>query len=202
MNKKDDEIPPAARRRIDIEFLYVDLTVCTRCRGTDEHLQEAMSAVSNIADAAGVEISLRKTLVKSEEQAMAVGLVISPTIRVNGRDIAPELRESRCASCESRSCDGVACRVWLFRGKEYTEAPTAMIVEAILREIYRDTPAQAAVERPRGLPENLRRFFAGKRENDVDKKSSCCPPAEQEVCCETSEKMSCCAASEGSCGCR
>jgi hypothetical protein len=177
-NEKDDEMLKAGRRRIDIEFLYLDLTACTRCRGTDEHLQEAMSAVSKIADTAGIEMSLRKTLVESEEQALALGLISSPTIRVNGRDIAPELRESRCASCESRSCDGVACRVWLFRGKEYTEAPTAMIVEAILREIDRGAPALAPVERPRKLSENLRRFFEGKREVGVNEKPSCCPQTE------------------------
>jgi hypothetical protein len=201
-NKSSEKTLPAAPRRIDIEFLYINLTVCTRCRGTDEHLQEAISAVSPIADIAEVELSVRKTLVESEAQARVLGLISSPTIRINGRDIAPELRESRCASCESRSCSGVECRVWLFRGREYTEAPTAMIVDAILREIYRDAPAQAPDDRPRELPENLRRFFEEKREEGVDEKSSCCPPTEQEICCEPSEKASCCDASEEACGCR
>ena len=66
-------------------------------------------------EAAGVEIVVKKTLVDSEQKAMELGFVASPTIRVNGRDIALQLRESNCASCgEACGCEGkIDCRVWV-----------------------------------------------------------------------------------------
>jgi len=193
-----------ARRKINIDFLYVDLTACTRCIGTDAHLGEALSEVSRILEAAGIDVVVRKTLVESEEQAKALGFFSSPTIRINGKDIALEFRESRCDSCEA--CAGnvpVNCRVWVFQGKEYTEAPKAMIVDAILREVYRNASTQEPPGRPRKrreVPENLRRYFSGKA---AIKPSSCCPPAEQADCCAASEKAVCCETSDSNaCGCK
>jgi hypothetical protein len=198
-----DELGAAsATHQLVIDFLYLDLETCTRCRGTDANLAAALVEVGRVLDAAGVEVSMRKTLVASEEQARLVGFVSSPTIRVNGQDIALELRESSCAACgEACACDGtIDCRVWVWQGQEHTEAPTAMIVDAILREVYGGERATAPS--PVGaVPENLARFFAGKER--LAATMSCCPPAERAACCEPSEKASCCgdAVSE-SCGCQ
>jgi hypothetical protein len=198
-----DELGAAsATHQLVIDFLYLDLETCTRCRGTDANLAAALVEVGRVLDAAGVEVSMRKTLVASEEQARLVGFVSSPTIRVNGQDIALELRESSCAACgEACACDGtIDCRVWVWQGQEHTEAPTAMIVDAILREVYGGERATAPS--PVGaVPENLARFFAGKER--LAATMSCCPPAERAACCAPSEKASCCgdAVSE-SCGCQ
>jgi len=201
---KKEGIPSTASRKIEIEFLYMDLTACTRCIGTDVQLEEALTDVSHILEAAGVAVSVRKTLVESEEQAKALGFFSSPTIRINGKDIALEFRESRCESCEA--CAGnvpVNCRVWVFQGKEYTEAPKAMIVNAILRAVYRDEPSQEPPEQPpasQEVPENLRRFFSAKAAKE---QSSCCPPEEQTDCCASSEKAACCETSDSNaCGCK
>lgn len=35
----------AARRQLQIDFLYLDLDVCTRCRGTDANLGAALETV-------------------------------------------------------------------------------------------------------------------------------------------------------------
>jgi len=205
--KGRDTSSRTTRRMINIEFLYIDLTVCTRCKGTDANLQEALSEVSRILEAAGADVSVRKILVESEAQAKALGFFSSPTIRINGKDIALEFRESRCESCEACAGGGpVNCRVWVFQGKEYTEAPTAMIVDAILREAYRDASSQKPSARTRKLrevPDSLRRFFRGKAPTLESEASSCCPPAEQTDCCPPSEKAVCCgtSASKG-CGCR
>ena len=198
----------AGRPRIAIDFMYLDLDVCTRCRGTDANLGTALAEVESLLGAAGGEVVVRRTLVESEEQAWALGFVSSPTIRVNGRDIALESRESRCESCEACACNGtVECRVWVWRGEEHTEAPTAMIVDAILREVYGGArqlgPEPAAVA---DVPENLKRFFEGKARQarpPAAAVSGCCPPAEQASCCEAEAKASCCGDdTAGGCGCR
>jgi len=137
--------------------------------------------------AAGHTVHLRRTLVDSEEKARKLGFVSSPTIRVNGRDIALELRESTCQSCgELSGCgEGTDCRVWVYQGEEYTEAPEPLIVDAILAAVAAgdSIPSQA----PGGMgmvPENLQRFFAGKaaKTNLASAKAACCGSGETEAC--------------------
>jgi hypothetical protein len=195
---------PESTQQLVIDFLYLDLETCTRCRGTDANLDTALAQVGNVLAAAGVEMSVRKALVASAEQAQALGFVSSPTIRVNGQDIALELRESSCAECgEACGCDGaIDCRVWVWQGQEYTQAPPAMIVDAILRAVYGGAAHAVAAPSVGGVPENLARFFAGKAALVADG-ASCCSPSEQVACCEPSQKASCCGeATSGGCGCQ
>jgi hypothetical protein len=196
---------PKASRSIAIDFLYLDLEVCTRCIGTNANLEAALSEVSQILLAADVAVTMTKTLVQSEEQARALGFVSSPTIRLNGKDIALEFRESRCESCESCACNGtVNCRVWVFQGQEYTEAPKAMIIDAILRGVYAGQPVSAPTAGPsEDVPENLKRFFSGSTQQKAAEEFLCCPPAEEVSCCEPSEKASCCGTPHSAtCGCK
>lgn len=80
---------------------------------------------------------LRKVLIENEEQARRDRFVASPTIRIDGHDIAFEILESRYDSCsELCGCpEGMTCRVWRYGGRECTKAPVELIAEAILREI-------------------------------------------------------------------
>jgi hypothetical protein len=195
--------------RLRVDFLFLDLTTCTRCRGTDTSLETALEVVRDLLAATGTEIEINRIHVGSAEQARELRFVSSPTIRVNGRDVALELRESSCGSeaCTDGCGEGIACRVWLYDGREHTEPPVAMIVDAILREVY----GGAVVERepepePYDLPENLERFFAGKvlaQTAEAPEEPDCCPPAKQRSCCDPEDKAECCGASTGEgCGCR
>jgi len=200
-----DTVTPTAAKRVTVDFLFIDLEVCTRCLVTNANLEAALSEVSQVLSTAGVEVSVTRTLVESEEQARVLRFFSSPTIRVNGKDIALEFRERRCETCESCACNGtVNCRVWVFQGREYTEAPTAMIVDAILREVYAGQPQSAPEQSPiEDVPENLARFFAGKAQQKATEESSCCSAVEQGSCCEPTEKASCCSSPDsGSCGCK
>jgi hypothetical protein len=191
---------------VEIDFMYIDLEVCDRCRGTDANLEAALAEVASVLEAAGREPVVRRTLVASEAQARALGFVSSPTLRVDGRDIALELRESRCESCEACACNGtVDCRVWVWQGQEYTEAPKAMIVDAIMRQVYGGLAPQAVPAAEVDVPEHLQRFFAGKAQvlSARDEPAACCSASEQASCCEPAEKASCCGdAAAGGCGCR
>lgn len=197
----------AKRRTVAIDFLYLDLEVCTRCRGTDANLETALTAVQGVLGAAGADVRLARTLVDSEQKARALGFLSSPTIRVNGRDIALEFRESRCESeacaCAPGGGNAIDCRVWVYEGKEYTEAPVPMIVDAILSEVYGTDAAGARTAAPANVPENLLRLFRSKERNE---ESGCCDARQQESCCEPSEKASCCGAPKEAnaraCGCQ
>lgn len=207
---------PRSAQKLRIDFLFLDLTICTRCRGTDRSLGAALTAVADVLQAAGIEVEVNKLHVASEEQARALRFVSSPTIRVNGADIALELRESSCGSeaCTDGCGDQITCRVWVHHGQEYAEPPPAMIVEVILRHVYGAT-AEPVPARRYELPENLRRFFAGKAASARPAQSipdaqrteaahgACCPVAEQQTCCHASAKPDCCGgATEPGCGCQ
>lgn len=202
-------------REVDIELLALDLASCTRCVGTLANIEEAIGRLRPVLDATDTTVRLRRTLIESEEQARQHRFETSPTIRVNGRDIAFETRESRCDSCTDLcGCEeGTDCRVWLYHGQEYTEAPIGLVIEAVLHGIVDDTSlsAPSSPVASESVPENLRRFFGGSaaRSEQALKASACCSPAEQETCCEPQAKSSCCGTAEvaqtigqEACGCR
>jgi Domain of unknown function (DUF2703) len=160
-------------RTLEIEFLFLDLDTCTRCRATDATLLAAIERTRPALEAAGVAVTITKILVASEAQAQALGFVSSPTIRINGVDIAGELVESACDSCsETCACNGgVDCRDWLWRGERSHEPPLGLIVEAIMGHAGGPDPASPPMSAPSSatVPANLRQYFAA-----TGAESACC----------------------------
>lgn len=158
------------KRSMTIDFLFLDLSVCTRCQGTDQALDDAIREVAKVLALTGVEVVVNKINVLSEALAIQYQFESSPTIRINGRDIQLEVRESSCQSCGDLCGDEVDCRTWVYGGIEYSEPPKAMIVEAILKAVYgnEQKPPKSKVY---VLPENLKKFYVGLRDQDD---SPCC----------------------------
>ncbi|WP_338824015.1 hypothetical protein MHOCP_21570 [Moorella humiferrea] len=182
-----------SRRTIEIEFLYLDLDACTRCRGTGRNLEEALNEVAGILEATGIKVNLKKIHVQTEEQALALGFVSSPTIRINGQDIQLDVRENLCESCGDLCGEEVDCRVWVYQGKEYTEAPKGMIIEAILKHVYGGGMEAPAPKEPlKELPANLKRFFAAKRKKEENIAGSTGKQAAEDSCCGISPLSKCC----------
>lgn len=156
---------PQPKKPISIDFLYLDTTVCERCQCTEKALDEAVSSVAVVLNAAGYEVKVNKVNIITRELAIQYQFVSSPTIRVNGTDIAVELRESICEDCGDLCGDNVDCRVWVYNGIEYTAPPKELIVDAILQEVYNAT--QGALEQKSyQLPGNLETYFTAKARKD------------------------------------
>jgi hypothetical protein len=163
---------------VRIDFLFLDLSTCDRCLGTDRNLESALEVVREVLEATGTAVEVRKTLVETVAQARELRFVSSPTIRVNGRDLAFELKESACGceACTDGSGEPIACRDWTYRGEEYTEAPVGLIVDVILGEVYGGAPRRATTPHDaHELPENLERFFAAEA-------PGCCGPSTARGC--------------------
>lgn len=156
---------PQPKKLIDIDFLYLDTTVCGRCQNTEKALDEAVSSVAVVLNTAGYEVKVNKVNIATKELAIRYQFISSPTIRVNGNDIAVELRESLCEDCGTLCGDNVDCRVWVYNGVEYTDPPKELIVDAILREIYGTKQSEQHRE-PYRLPENLESYFLAKARKD------------------------------------
>lgn len=124
------------KKQLVVDFLYLDLSVCERCEGTENNLDEALDEVSGVLKAAGFEIVVNKINIISKELAIKHQFLSSPTIRINGNDIELEVRESSCKECGDLCGDDVDCRIWVHEGIEYNEPPKAMIINAILKEVY------------------------------------------------------------------
>lgn len=165
-------------RRVVIDFLYLDLSTCTWCQGTDKNLEAALEGISNVLELAGIEVELNKINVTSKELAIKHKFVSSPTIRVNGKDIQMEVRESKCESCGDLCGDDINCRVWVYNGEEYTIPPKALITEGILKGIFgnEDTTYE---DEEYTLPENLKKFYDAMN----DKKQTCCDNSRGNKCC-------------------
>lgn len=148
---------PKKPKAVVIDFLYLDLSVCTRCQGTENALEEAIADVRQVLNAADLDVVVNKTLIDTKEKAIEHKLVSSPTIRVNGQDIDVEVKETVCESCGDLCGDTVDCRVWTYEGKEYTVPPKSLIVGAILKAVYGDS--KPAAEETYTLPDNLKEFF-------------------------------------------
>ena len=199
-----DARPAAAVPRvIGVVLLALDLSACTRCVGSLASIEAAAAALRPVLEATGARVTVSKRVIESEEEARRLRFVSSPTIRVNGRDIAPEVLERPCQTCTDLCgcADGTSCRVWRYRGEEYPEAPVGLIMEAVLLEIL---TADGRPHRPastdREVPENLRRFFQGKVARPA---ASCCSAAERGTCCDADQKEGCCHDSQpAACGCR
>ena len=76
--------------------------------------------------------------------------------------IAIALPAGKFVGCEGKI--DIDCRVWVYQGQEYTVAPVPMIVDAILSAVYGGHAAKpsTAPKESKAVPENLKRFFAGK----------------------------------------
>jgi hypothetical protein len=177
--------PPTAlpTRQLQIDFLFLDLETCTRCRATDATLLDAIERTRPALDAAGVAVSVTKTLVASEAHARELGFVSSPTIRINGVDVAGELVQSACDTCSQ-------------------EPPVGLIVEAIMRHASGVDHGAAAVPPPGSgtVPANLRRYFAAA----AGQATECCTAEEHAGCCGPEHKAACCGngVAASSCGCQ
>jgi Domain of unknown function (DUF2703) len=131
---------PEVDRIVAIDFLYGDVSSCRRCSGTDANLRAALAAVAGVLQATDARVQVRRIHVRSVEQARELQFVSSPTLRVNGRDIAPEGLESFCGGDGCGCAPDARCRVWRYRGGDHTEAPVGLLVDAILSGLYGSAP--------------------------------------------------------------
>jgi len=155
------------KKSLAVELLVIDLNTCRRCVPTGEQLRQAVHLLAPVAAALEIDIGLAETVVSTPQEAREYALLTSPTIRLNGRDIAQDIRESVCESCGdlTNGNSRVDCREWHYRGEVYPAAPLPLLVEAIMRALL-DIDALPLV-RPAPLselPENLNRFFADRKE--------------------------------------
>lgn len=166
-------------RVLVIDFLFFDRHDCDRCSGTEDALHAALDRIADLLDDLGIAVRLRKINVATEDAAVATGLKISPTIRIDGRDIQPAFGATSCESCtDIAGCceegdETVDCRTWKYRGREFDTPPVELLIETILRRgVGSHTNAGDAVEGSYRTTENLHRFFGDDTSSEAESDSS------------------------------
>lgn len=170
----------ATSKVLNVDLLVIDLSTCQRCVPTADQLGVAVDLLSPVAGVLGIELRYREIVVQTPEQAKECALLSSPTIRLNGRDIVQDIRESNCESCGevTNNNTSVDCREWHYRGEVYFAAPLPLLIESIMGAMLNiDTPP-VVLSPLEELPENLKRFFESKQG-----KSTCCDPSSSSGCC-------------------
>lgn len=155
------------KKRIIVDYLYLDLETCDRCIGTDNILDEVMMAITPALKIAGYEVEYNKIEMKTAEIASRYMFLSSPTIRVNGQDICQSVAENNCGCCSDISGTDVDCRVFEYNDETYEVPPKEMIAEAILNSVFGQSDEGCSCGGYE-LPENLLEFFEGK-----NRKSNC-----------------------------
>jgi hypothetical protein len=161
-------------RILTVELLVIDLETCLRCVPTGEQLRAAVTLLTPVAKAMDIEIRYKEIIAQTPAEAIKYALISSPTIRLNGSDIAQDIRESVCESCGdlTNNNTSVECREWHYRGKTYSAAPLPMLVEVIMNALLHIDELAPSQPKPlKKLPENLERYFADKKKPN---KNGCC----------------------------
>jgi len=142
---------------LTIDFLYLDLSICERCQGSNQNLLDALDLLKPILNKLGYQIKLNQINVNTEELAIKHQFQSSPTIRVNHQDIELSVKEDNCKSCGDLCGDTVDCRVFSYNGKDYHEPPVAMIIDRILSTLYNPTHIKKSDNYT--VPDNLVKFY-------------------------------------------
>ncbi len=61
----------AQRRKIEIDFLYLDLSVCTRCQGADNSLDEAIAEALRVLKATDVDVCITARETRGRESRLS-----------------------------------------------------------------------------------------------------------------------------------
>ena len=159
------------RKVLNCDLFVIDLSTCKRCVPTGDQLKRAVHLLTPVAEALGIELRHHEIVVQTPQEAKAYAMLSSPTIRLNGRDIAQDISESLCESCGDLTYNNTSidCREWHYRGKVYFAAPLPLLVEAIMGAMLNMEAPQVVQAPIEELPENLQRYFENKKQN-----AGCC----------------------------
>lgn len=162
-----------SKNKVLVEYLYLDLQTCDRCIGTDNVLDEVMTAIAPALRLAGYEVEYNKIKIETEELAKKYKFLSSPTIRINGQDICVSVKENNCGCCSEISGTNVACRIFEYNGNTYEVAPKEMLAKAIFKSVFEASEGYCSCSEYQ-LPTNLKKFFDGKKNKTCSCSGNCC----------------------------
>jgi hypothetical protein len=101
-------------RRLQIDFLVLDLTTCARCRGTGRSLESALLVVRDVLEASGIEVQGGSRCGEepcTDGTVAPVAMIVDAILRViyGGPPVGDGVEAEReiascCSPAEQRTC--------------------------------------------------------------------------------------------------
>ncbi len=159
-------------KSVIIEYLYLDNESCDRCSTTQLVLEEVIMEVTPTLELSGYDVDYRPIEIDSIATAKQNKVLSSPTIRVNGQDIISAVTESNCESCSDISGNLISCRVYEIDGVRHETLPKSVLAKTLLSSVY-SKQEKVCLCKDYELPDNLKNFFVGKKENQCGCGGNC-----------------------------
>lgn len=156
----DVEACCASTKTLNIDYLYLDLQVCDRCRSTDQNLEEALGLLRPVLQRLGYSLKLRKCHISTRALAIQYCFLSSPTLRINNIDLFETITENECGCCSEISGHATNCRSFEEEGQSVNVPSVKLLIERILIHIL--TKPEINTVKPYVMPENLERFYQKK----------------------------------------
>ena len=88
--------------------------------------REVAKTIEEVFEESKIKAVVKRVKVSSEDEAKRLRFLGSPTVRINGVDVDPMVKETTGA---------IGCRVYMYQGKMYESPPKDMIAKAVKRLI-------------------------------------------------------------------
>ncbi len=147
-----------------LELYALDTTSCGPCVSALGSMHAAAAVLSRELTGRGYVVATRVVRLEDADHARALGVLSSPTVRVNGVDIALDVDESVCPSCTALASAAVECRTYRWAGRSYDHPPAALIAAAVRAHIATGAPRTSPVS-PRAADRgtsSVERFFTAR----------------------------------------
>ena len=144
-----------------VELFVLDQERCGPCRSAIGELRLAATLLEDGLAGSAIRVASRVVQLTDADEARRLGVVSSPTVRVDGADIVLEVDEEECATCSAIARTPVSCRTYEWEGARHDHPPAALVVDAVRRHLagISTRPSAAA---PVPISEtSVERFLAG-----------------------------------------
>ena len=144
-----------------LELFALDDESCAPCRSARSSLRAAAQILSQTLDGQGYVVATRVVVLQSADHARALRVVSSPTVRVNGHDVALAVEEQTCSTCSTLAGTSIECRTYEWDGRRFDHPPVPLIVDAVHRHLAAGASRAAIAPEvePAGAPSSVERFL-------------------------------------------
>jgi hypothetical protein len=142
-----------------LELFALDTAACSPCVSAMANLHAAAAALSRELTGSGYIVATRVIVLEDTAHAALLGISSSPTVRVNGHDIALDVLEESCPSCSSVAGTTIDCRTYEWDGQRFDHPPVPLIVDAVHQHLVSGARRAATQTLAASQPTSVERFL-------------------------------------------
>ena len=142
-----------------LELFALDTIACGPCVSAMASLHAAAATLSHELTGDGYVVATRVILLENTTHAAELGISSSPTVRVNGHDIALDTDEAPCTTCSALAGVSIECRTYEWDGQRFDHPPVPLIVDAVHQHLPSGARRAATKTLAPSRPTSVERFL-------------------------------------------